>query len=710
MKKLFNIFIVNLIFIIPAVSAPLTWIGAGSGGAGTDFNTASNWNTNTVPGPLDDCTMNITNLASSTTISLIGNITVNSLNITYTATTNNSLTFDIKDFALTTNGNFIASNPSSGSGSRQITIHVGTVAGISTGALIVKGNAVFSTTGTKAISLTSNQTSRARFEFRGDVTFGSNVNTSATSTPYRFVFTKTSGVQTLTINSSIPFSFSAVEIGNQSTSTPTLTLAGTSSAKLGASARSYLAIYAGSTLDMGTKIFNDSSGIGTDTLILDNSATIKVGGTNGGLAGSNFPAGFGTYRILTNSTIHYNSAAGAQTLSVPGNLYNLVINNSSGVTLSANKTINSILTFINGNLITGANTLTLGTAGSITGESASSYLVGRLSITQNVGTNTSFFGDVGVEIDDGSDNIGNVTILRISGAAGIVTGGGNSSIARSWYITSTADPTVSGRTLTFYWVSSDDNGRDLSQAQVWRNASTPEYEEYSFTQDVTGSDPRLITSYTTFNLNNTSWTVTDATAPLPVELISFDAFLKLRNIELKWVTATELNNQGFNIERRSFDKSSYGEWKSVGFVNGKGTTNENQYYSYEDKDLSTGKYQYRLKQVDFNSNYEYFVLNSPSELVVGKPIAFEVSQNYPNPSNPNSKIDFQIPEDGKVSLKVYNLLGQEVASLVNEQKEAGYHTAIFEGTNLSSGVYFYILNVQSSNQTYSKTMKMVIIK
>ncbi|RPI13082.1 MAG: T9SS C-terminal target domain-containing protein, partial [Ignavibacteriae bacterium] len=124
----------------------------------------------------------------------------------------------------------------------------------------------------------------------------------------------------------------------------------------------------------------------------------------------------------------------------------------------------------------------------------------------------------------------------------------------------------------------------------------------------------------------------------------------------------------------------------------------------------TGKYQYRLKQVDFNSNYEYFVLNSPSELVVGKPIAFEVSQNYPNPSNPNSKIDFQIPEDGKVSLKVYNLLGQEVASLVNEQKEAGYHTAIFEGTNLSSGVYFYILNVQSSNQTYSKTMKMVIIK
>jgi hypothetical protein len=773
------------------INTARTWIGAGSGGAGTDFNTAANWSPSGVPGALDDLTMNIT---GSTTVTLSGNITVNSLSITYTASTNTNFTLDAIDFSLTTNGDFTATNTSSGSGNRQLTFHVGTVAGVSTGALIIKGNAVFSTTGTKAITLTSNQTSRARYEFQGDVTMGSLVSPSAASMPYRYVFSKPSGVQTLTINCITPFSFSAVEIGNKTTSTPTLTLAGSSYGKLAPSARCYLAIYAGSTLDMGTKTFNDSSGIATDTLLLDNSATIKVGGTTGGLAGSNFPSGFGKYRILSNSTINFNSTAGAQTQSINGTLFNVVINNPSGVTLAgvttintsltllngvytigsnltlaggatinrdigslsaaptfgatinvtytgttgvttdnelpvstsvlnnliinksggvsliANNTVNGTLTFTSGNLSTGSNTLTLGSSGIVTGEISSSYLVGRLTTTRSIGTAASTFGNIGFEIDNGSDNIGSVTVLRISGSAGIVTVGTNSGIARTWYVTSGADPSVSGRSLTLYWVSTDDNSKDVTQAEVWREIGVSGFGEYSFIQDVTVSDPRLISTFSTANLNNTVWTVTDATEPLPVKLITFNASVSNRDISLRWSTSYEINNQGFNIERRAYGKDSYGEWKSVDFINGNGTTHETKNYSYNDKNLSTGKYQYRLKQVDFNGNSEYFALKSPSEILVGKPILFTVSQNYPNPSNPSSKIDFQLPEDSKVSLKIYDLLGKEVANLINETRQAGFYTAVFDGSNYSSGIYFYQLIAEGSTQSFAKTMKLVLVK
>jgi hypothetical protein len=176
------------------------------------------------------------------------------------------------------------------------------------------------------------------------------------------------------------------------------------------------------------------------------------------------------------------------------------------------------------------------------------------------------------------------------------------------------------------------------------------------------------------------------------------------NVQLLWRTETELNNSGFKIERMSFRDNL---WIETGFVNGSGTTTEPKDYSFEDKKLQTGRYKYRLKQIDFNGGYEFFQLEN--DVMVERPAVFSLSQNYPNPSNPKSKIDYEIPVDGKVTIRVFDILGREVIKLVEEPKEAGYHTVEFDGSSLASGVYFYRILTEGTER-YSKTLKMILVK
>lgn len=205
-----------------------------------------------------------------------------------------------------------------------------------------------------------------------------------------------------------------------------------------------------------------------------------------------------------------------------------------------------------------------------------------------------------------------------------------------------------------------------------------------------------------------SGTGTICLGPLPVTLTSFTASTENNNITLMWVTEAELNNSGFDIERASVTQNVMGEWRKIAFMQGNGTTNQPTGYLYEDKKLNKGIYKYRLKQIDFNGNYEYFEL--ANEIMIAPPNKFSVSQNYPNPSNPNSKIDYEIPVDGKVLLVVYDITGREVATLVNEVKEAGYYSAEFNGGSLASGVYFYRITTEGEGQKFFKTMKMIIVK
>jgi hypothetical protein len=177
---------------------------------------------------------------------------------------------------------------------------------------------------------------------------------------------------------------------------------------------------------------------------------------------------------------------------------------------------------------------------------------------------------------------------------------------------------------------------------------------------------------------------------LPVELTSFTAVDKNGQVVLNWTTATELNNQMFEIERRS----SEGEYITIGYVDGYGTTTEPQEYSFIDNSSLTGTVFYRLKQIDFGGRYEY---SDEIEIEVTGPLAFELEQNYPNPFNPSTLIKYSIPEGGFVTLDVYNLLGEKVATLINGVHEAGRYEINFDASNLASGIYVYSLRSGSSN-------------
>mgnify|MGYP001164715972 FL=1 len=203
-----------------------------------------------------------------------------------------------------------------------------------------------------------------------------------------------------------------------------------------------------------------------------------------------------------------------------------------------------------------------------------------------------------------------------------------------------------------------------------------------------------------------SGTGTICSGALPVTIASFTYSSEKNNVKLSWVTETELNNSGFDIERKN--TKTGGQWEKISFVTGGGTTQGQKFYTYDDKKLPAASYRYRIKQIDYNGNYEYFELQE--EVIIKAPGEFRISQNYPNPSNPKCKIDYEIPFDGRVSIKVYDLLGKEVNSLVDEYKSADFYTAEFDGTNLASGMYFYRIIANGGGKQFTKTLKMVLVK
>ena len=208
---------------------------------------------------------------------------------------------------------------------------------------------------------------------------------------------------------------------------------------------------------------------------------------------------------------------------------------------------------------------------------------------------------------------------------------------------------------------------------------------------------------------------------LPVELTSFSGFVNNENIILNWQTATEVNNYGFEIERNTpLNPLSRGEvegmWEKIGFVNGNGNSNSPKSYSFIDNDFSDECYLYRLKQIDNDGQFEY---SKTVEVSFIKPDALALEQNYPNPFNPTTKIKYTIPSatlrwqshrqaqgDILVSLKVFDVLGNEVASLVNETQQPGTYEVEFNADKLSSGVYYYQLQAGD----FVENKKMVLLQ
>ncbi len=175
---------------------------------------------------------------------------------------------------------------------------------------------------------------------------------------------------------------------------------------------------------------------------------------------------------------------------------------------------------------------------------------------------------------------------------------------------------------------------------------------------------------------------------VPVEFVSFSGIPENDGIRLAWETATELNNNGFEIERRD----SLEDWKSFGFVKGKGSTAVPNKYTFSDKSVENGKkYKYRLKQIDLNGNFEY---SSEIDITANLVSSCFLSQNYPNPFNPTTTINYSVSQTENVAIRVYSVLGEEVATLVNQTIPAGNYNVKFDGSGYPSGVYIYEIGGQ----------------
>ena len=186
---------------------------------------------------------------------------------------------------------------------------------------------------------------------------------------------------------------------------------------------------------------------------------------------------------------------------------------------------------------------------------------------------------------------------------------------------------------------------------------------------------------------------------VPVELSLFSGSSSDGNVFLKWTTTSEMNNSGFEIQRKSNSSS----FITIGFVEGRGTTTLLHNYTFNDANVKQGNYFYRLKQVDFNGQYKY---SNEIQLTVTQPLTFDLKQNYPNPFNPTTTIDFSVPETAPVVMKLYNVLGKEIETMVNETLSKGEHRLLFNASNLPSGVYIYTLATGSK----ISSQKMILLK
>lgn len=183
---------------------------------------------------------------------------------------------------------------------------------------------------------------------------------------------------------------------------------------------------------------------------------------------------------------------------------------------------------------------------------------------------------------------------------------------------------------------------------------------------------------------------TEISSPIiPVELVSFSADKVDNDIHLNWITATEVNNLGFSILR---SKNAENSWEEIGFVSGLGTSTEYKNYSFTDENVQAAVYYYKLKQIDFNGQFEF---SKTIQVEVSLPVKFSLEQNYPNPFNPSTIIKYTLGSKEFVELKVFDVLGNEVSILVNETQEAGTYEIEFSAEGLSSGIYFYKLNSDS---------------
>lgn len=240
---------------------------------------------------------------------------------------------------------------------------------------------------------------------------------------------------------------------------------------------------------------------------------------------------------------------------------------------------------------------------------------------------------------------------------------------------------------------------------TWKTSSPDPTKIYKYTNGNTGAVSQLTVVPKYYHVN----------AALPVELTSFTNLVRGRDVRLDWKTATEVNSSKFEIERASINESgAISEYAKIATVAAHGISNVPVDYSYSDRKLNAGKYSYRLKMIDADGTVNYSKIQN--EATVALPDNYAMSQNYPNPFNPSTKIDYQLPQDASVTLELYTVSGEKIATLINGQEQpAGFHTYNFSSNQanhtLASGMYLYRLIASGKDaEKFVSVKKMILMK
>lgn len=414
--------------------------------------------------------------------------------------------------------------------------------------------------------------------------------------------------------------------------------------------------------------------------------------------------------------------------------YNLTMDAESNITIPFSRTIGGTLSMISGYIIvSGTNVLTLGSSptnlgtlshdspdqGRIVGNFARWFPASTISdVKFPIGTTTRY-REVNITFTQAPTSGGTIRLRAFTTDPSYYNSGPiyddtymvNTYSQEAWWQLTIGNGLTGGvynislRASSITGVSS--TNYPLLRTLKRDNGNSEWYFEGTH-QNATGSATTFVirrnevaTANAQFGIGGNSEDGNILNGALPVKLASFSAYVKQNDIVLNWVTTSEENNSGFEIYR---SMNGNEDWKYIGFVKGNGTKNTQSIYKFEDKNLSKGEYEYALKQIDYNGNYEYFYMND--FVTISSPTKYFVSQNYPNPFNPVTKIDYELPEKLFVSLVVYDISGREVKALVNEYKDAGYYTVEFNASELATGVYFYRFRAGE----YVKTMRMVVVK
>jgi hypothetical protein len=425
-------------------------------------------------------------------------------------------------------------------------------------------------------------------------------------------------------------------------------------------------------------------------------ATLRVGGRF--INSSAFTAGAGT--VIMNGS----SFSGPS----PPTFNHLTIDSDGPTYVFTPITVTGSLAFVSGIMILGSSDLTIDSGGSITSASSSSYIVtddiGMLT-RNNVGTSAvsfpvgtaSSYNPVTLQTETGTDNFSVRAIESVSPQSP----NDAAAVQRTWDISELTPGGNGAMTVTLQWNGSEEgeNFSPRASAVSWRYNGASWVQEGSVTS-ITGTDPYTTTITDLENLGHITMAQPGA---LPIQMASFAVNVVRNNdVEVAWKTVSETNNYGFEIYRKRGD---VGDWTNIGFVEGHGTTLAAQSYSYLDRSLPFGAYYYQIKQVDLDGKSETFPLMTVNVGVV--PERLTLGQNYPNPFNPSTVIEFVVPMGGHATMKVYNVLGQEVATLFDGNAEAGrISSARFDASNLPSGLYFYTLKSAGT----SVTKRMLLMK